>query len=395
VNNIELAPGAEQPAGMPRRTFLRTSMLVALPAIAGGFALPKAALAATTYVPPVRARGTTVRSVKDYGAVGDGVHDDTSAFQAAVNSLPSTGGTVVVPAGTYLIDPVRRVTLRSLMLLQMDTNATLVAKPNAEDRAYVLMVYKVKDVEIAGGRIVGDKYTHLGTTGEWGHGIQVRGAQRVTIRDIHISKCWGDGISIGGAMVTGAPSIYSYDIAIANVVSTDNRRQALTIGRSNKVRVYDSELSYTKGIAPGCGIDIEPDTTDTALTSDIVIGNCWIHHNAGNGIQIYKQVTTVTVKGCTLEFKGGYGILAITANGGSLYWNKIQHNYNEGVMLRQGTTGYRVYTNKYWNNKTRMWGVTSKPSYVNYRGLVTGTGADIQVTSDCSAVTVETNGYSK
>lgn len=38
-------------------------------------------------------------SVKDFGAVGDGVTDDTNSFQLASN----TGGIVIVPPGTYLI----------------------------------------------------------------------------------------------------------------------------------------------------------------------------------------------------------------------------------------------------------------------------------------------------
>jgi hypothetical protein len=36
-------------------------------------------------------------SVKDFGAVGDGVTDDVAAFQAAINSLPATGGEIIVP----------------------------------------------------------------------------------------------------------------------------------------------------------------------------------------------------------------------------------------------------------------------------------------------------------
>ena len=41
-------------------------------------------------------------NVKAYGAVGDGVTDDTSAVQLAITSA-GTGGVVVFPAGTYLI----------------------------------------------------------------------------------------------------------------------------------------------------------------------------------------------------------------------------------------------------------------------------------------------------
>lgn len=40
-------------------------------------------------------------SVKDFGAVGDGVTDDTAAIQRAVDSLQGTGGTVRVPSGNY------------------------------------------------------------------------------------------------------------------------------------------------------------------------------------------------------------------------------------------------------------------------------------------------------
>ena len=97
-------------AQMPRRKFLTNSMLLAVPMMTAGTAFAgvriSGALTASAYVPPTRTRGATIINVRDKGAVGDGIHDDTAAFQAAVNALPSTGGTVYVPAGTYLIDPV-------------------------------------------------------------------------------------------------------------------------------------------------------------------------------------------------------------------------------------------------------------------------------------------------
>src|SRR6478672_5751896 len=101
LKNFELVHDVPE-AGMPRREFLCKSALLAVPLVLGGNILP--AMAATV---PSRTRGSATRSVKSYGAIGNGIHDDTAAFQAAINSLPSTGGTVTVPVGTYLIDPVK------------------------------------------------------------------------------------------------------------------------------------------------------------------------------------------------------------------------------------------------------------------------------------------------
>ncbi len=45
-----------------------------------------------------------VRSVLEFGAVGDGTTNDRQAFQGALASFDQSGGTLWVPPGTYLID---------------------------------------------------------------------------------------------------------------------------------------------------------------------------------------------------------------------------------------------------------------------------------------------------
>ncbi|NUS60485.1 MAG: glycoside hydrolase family 28 protein, partial [Lysobacter sp.] len=89
----------------------------------GAMAKRTAGPSVAAYAPPTRARGATVLDVRNYGAKGDGVRDDTASINAAIAALPAAGGTVVVPAGRYMIDAVKSINLRSSMHLQLDPEA--------------------------------------------------------------------------------------------------------------------------------------------------------------------------------------------------------------------------------------------------------------------------------
>ena len=291
--------------------------------------------------------GSAIVDVRRHGAVGNGVANDTRAFQAAIDSLPQSGGTVQVPPGDYLIDPVVGVKLRSRMHLAMAPGTRLLAKPNAAERAYVLNAYRVSDTTISGGRIIGERSSHKGKTGEWGHGLMIRASERVNVRDMHISHCWGDGISIGGAKV-GAAFVPSREVTIERVSCADNRRQGLTIGRSRRVRVFDSEFIDTGGTLPGAGIDVEPDAGDTA--DDILIARCTVRGNQGAGIQLYKRVTHATVRDCLIEHNRGHGILTVGAGNCRIEDNRIRENALGGVGVRPGTDGLVISRNEFDDN---------------------------------------------
>lgn len=67
-------------------------------------------------------------NVRDFGAVGDGVHEDTAAIQAAVSFLPK-GGRLWFPAGTYLTLP---LSLKSHITLELDEGAVILGSPDRE-----------------------------------------------------------------------------------------------------------------------------------------------------------------------------------------------------------------------------------------------------------------------
>ena len=323
---------------------------MAWPLAALPVASPFAAVPGSTSAPS-RQRGDVRLDVRGFGAVGDGITDDTSSFQRAIEALPADGGTLHVPAGNYAIDATRNVRLRSRMLLELAPDAVLVAIPNDAERAYVVLIQDASDVEVSGGSIRGERARHLGSTGEWGHGLTVRGASRVSIHDIRISDCWGDGISIGSnPSRPGKVVAPSEDVVVSRVTCTNNRRQGLTIGRSRRVQVLDSEFSNTAGTPPAAGIDIEPDSgdpPDNTGTRDVLILRCRVHDNHGPGIQIFKRARGVRIEQCDLRDNGNGGVLAVSAKDIAIVSNRMRGNRHQDVQVRGGSSGLLVKGNRF------------------------------------------------
>lgn len=380
---------------MARRDFLRQSFAIALPASLVGVAGPVMAAVASSnttvssYTLPSRQRGSTVRNVRNYGAVGDGVNDDTAGFQAAIDSLPTAGGTVEVPAGTYRIDAVVSVRLRSYMHLKLSQDAKLVAKPNSAERSNVLYVNKVRDVEISGGQIIGERNGHNGTAGEWGHGIYVRGSSNVTVRDTHISKCWGDGLVIAGATMWEAPAIPSKNVFVANIVCTGCRRQGLSVGYVNDVKVYDSEFSNSSGVTPQCGIDIEPENGNTAYK--VLFDNCLVRGNARYGMLLYKGSQGVTVRSCIVENNGSCGIVTRNAIATFITTSTIRNNSATGIFIQEGTKNCQISGNTSYGNYNRLGTITRTPFQMS--GWSSRIERDILIQGNVSDIRITTNSY--
>jgi hypothetical protein len=69
-------------------------------------------------------RFADIVNVKDFGAVGDGVADDTTALQAAINTIGVNGGSIFIPKGIFLINSTLNINNKSITISGEATHLT-------------------------------------------------------------------------------------------------------------------------------------------------------------------------------------------------------------------------------------------------------------------------------
>lgn len=109
-----------------------------------------------------------------YGAAGNGTTDDTTAIQAAINSLPEGGGTVVLPRGTFKVtSPL--VYARGVRFLGAGMLATTVDYSGGSSGTYCFQ-HNMGIGDQWPGRVVFEDFTIQGNaTGSLGVGATVNG----------------------------------------------------------------------------------------------------------------------------------------------------------------------------------------------------------------------------
>lgn len=223
--------------------------------------------------------------VHSAGAKGDGRTDDTAAIQRAISSLPSSGGSVLVPAGAYLINAVQSVRLRTGLTLRLAPDAALVAAPTGSGNYAILSGRGVEHVRIEGGQLRGERHSHLPPmSGEWGMGVNLLGCNDVEIDGVTIIECWGDGVYLGHSIPAGSPGGECRDIAVRRCRVQGNRRQGMSVAGCIGIVVDGCQFLDTGGTPPSAGIDLEP--------------------NKG------KQVDRVAIRDSTFTGNAGWGLLA-------------------------------------------------------------------------------------
>jgi hypothetical protein len=244
-------------------------------------------------------------SVKDFGAVGDGVADDTAALQAAIDA--ASGKTLFINAGTYVT---RQLNLVSDLTIAFDPSAVLQASVGYTATECVMRLTSISNVTIHGNHanIVMNKPEY--TTGEQRHGVRIVTCSNVTINDLHVSDTGGDGYYIGSVDSASACT----NIYLNNCFSDNARRNGLSIVSGDGVYVNGGEYSNTIGTSPEFGIDIEANGSGESLKNINIVGVTTKNNRLG-GIQVVLEqngLTTtnnisINITDCYSYQDGAYG----------------------------------------------------------------------------------------
>jgi hypothetical protein len=294
------------------------------------------------------ARTSAGIDARDYGARGDGRTDDTAALQAALDAA-RPGVVLRIPQGRYLVDAGRSLRPRPGSSIALDDGAVLQALPDDLERSAIIDLTNVGDVAIRGGRLVGNRAAHRGG-GEWGHGIRILSSSRISLSDIVIVDCWGDGVYVGALGKAGAARP-SQQVRLRRVTCGHNRRQGLSITVATDVVVDGCTFVDTRGTPPSSGIDIEPQRQGPARAIRVLRST--LSRNDGCGIECSGDVHDLAIDGCVIEGNRTHGILARGVDGLDIRGCTIRRQGRQGLVVAHDVSDATLDGNDVSDNGTQ------------------------------------------
>jgi len=285
-------------------------------------------------------------NILEFGAKGDGVANNTSAIQNAIDSCAMHGGGVVyIPDGTFLSGT---IFLKSNITLSLNKMAVLKGIPDLDiypgkhflEKGFI-RIDSIQNVTIKGeGTIDGSGEHQVFQQGESGKNrpylVHVRKSKRVVIKDIHLknSAFWtlrlfeNDGVRIDGV------SIYSHcnwnndgiDIDSKNVIISNCRIDSDDDGicfKSDGSQLCENVTVTNCIIGSDCNA-IKFGTASLTGFRNITISNCVIQRasesNHWNWHKIIEGVTDsiTAISGIAMEVVDGGIIDQITISNVSM-----------------------------------------------------------------------------
>lgn len=271
-------------------------------------------------------------NVQDYGAVGDGVTDDSAAVQLAVDATPA-GGTLVFPIGTYKANTIKLTKSIIIDLAGSTMLSTAYTSGMSRKIFYALTADAVGYVTIQNGKLNGAGTNRGATATEMEPLIQLDTVGTVVLQNLEVYEHAAGIQSIPTALkdrlIAAVVVRYPSRASFANIVMHDNWNEQLW--------TYNAESSdaYTEYVnCKSYNGEINPANTPIIHTGGRVrISGCEFFSTNASVINV--QVTkSAQISGNTLVINSGDGYGINFGQDGLLgYANNvvIEGNYIEGT----------------------------------------------------------------
>ena len=286
-------------------------------------------------------------------AAADQSRDDTPALQAAFSSGARK---IIVPAGHYMIDGVTiqpgqkkaGLNLVSNTEILMGQQTFLNLKNNSSVSYHVLVGWRVSNVIIRNGNLVGDNITNkrVPNANPHGYGLILQGVTNVSIYQMVAQDMLADGFFICYDDEPG-PHNESENVHLVDCIGHRNFRQGASIVGARNGSIKGGRYYANGGSAPGDGIDIEPNADIhgpgmPSIVSDFVVTGVTANANAGSGIEILGQsgnsgLARVEILNNRCFANGEQGIVYRHASNGKITGNTTFENRANGISVYHST----------------------------------------------------------
>ena len=283
-------------------------------------------------------RFADVVNVKDFGAKGDGVADDTAAIQAAINSIPN-GGTLYFNKGTYLISSTIIIPFSNIIL--QGSGSDFPHNGVLSQGQYALTILKWSG--LLGGTMV-KIYSPTGPSNpkQFGCGIKRIYFNSNSTAGIGLNLESQNGCFFESLLFVGFSSA-SVKISCANAALGADPRDPQ---RNHFVNVFCDQTGVT-----GSGFLLEGDPTNLGLTIANVSMNsfdsCDILHNNGNAFVLKNSDNNLFIGCRTVKVPTGTGnsIIFDGSNIGAAYVarSNVFFRYSVGqggAIIGRGTSSF-------------------------------------------------------
>jgi len=254
-----------------------------------------------------------IATFEQYGALGDGVTDDSAAIQSAINAVKVLGGTISVSNKTFICGDVLMYSNVSLVgngaqsVLKFKSGAQYLMSINSGSGGTTSITGNEKNIAFRNmtflGRGAADGFS------QFKHLLNVNAVSYLTIDNCRFIDFQGDGIYIGSS--NSGVERHNTNITINNCffdgINKENRNAISVIDCDNLIINNSKFYNVSKSTMPAA-IDIEPNNFNYAIIKNITIKNNYFSNIGGSfgTISVYLPMAqeSLTVKSSNILIEG-------------------------------------------------------------------------------------------